>query len=252
MRCTAPHRAVQFMFDPRAHISGPRSSLQRTSVPEARHDSTPQRGILRAGVAGAWLPHRRLDVPHIPLSSLDAAVATCTAMALRAQGLTIDPEALNDILQRVGESPAGGCRLTRLRAWGAEVRMPDALSDLREATAVVNRRMSVPGARLVFRWEEGWLRWVRRSLGEGLPVLAFTQAQVLYPIWRGLRLPHAVVICGGEGRRAWIQDPARTDGPVRIGLSRLMDSLSPGQPLAAVVQSTASLEQAMRARARDA
>ncbi|HEU4754650.1 MAG TPA: hypothetical protein VFU47_16190, partial [Armatimonadota bacterium] len=91
-------------------------------------------------------------------------------------------------------------------------------------------------ARLVFRWEEQWLRWVRRALGEGTPPILFVDLARLYRQWRGVSQPHAVVLVGGEGRQAWINDPARGRGPVRAGLGTLMDALLPGEPLAAVLK----------------
>ena len=57
----------------------------------------------------------------------------------------------------------------------------------------------------------------------------------LYPQWRGIRQPHALVLSGGEGRQVWVQDPARPAGPVRLGLNRIMDALLPGEPLAALL-----------------
>ena len=58
---------------------------------------------------------------------------------------------------------------------------------------------------------------------------------------------HFLVLEGLNDKKAWINDPARTEGPVRVGLSTLMDALLPGEPLAALLRPDARLFEQHRA-----
>jgi hypothetical protein len=115
------------------------------------------------------------------------------------------------------------------------VEFPRELQFFRDGTLALNRRVGAGSSRLVFRWEEQWLRLLRQALRAGVPPILFVDLGRLYPRWRDLSQPHAVVLCGGDGRHAWINDPLRESGPTRVGLSALMDSLLPSEPLAALL-----------------
>jgi len=192
-------------------------------------------GFLRAGVAGAYLPRVRVYVPHLPQERLSHSVPQCVAMALRSQGRDADAEALADLLRTDEDSGTPGERLEWLRPWGYRVSFPQELQFFRDGTLELNHRLQTGPVRLVYRWEEPWLRWVAEALEQGLPPILFVDLGRLCPAWRGLGQAHGVVLAGGDGRQAWIHDPARRDGPVRVGLSTLMDALLPGEPLGAVV-----------------
>jgi hypothetical protein len=199
---------------------------------------------LRAGVAGAYLPRLRLDVPHEAQEQLAHSVPQCVSMALRygyeATGTVppvwTSPDWLADLLSAREETGTPGRRLAWLRAWGVRVDFPAELQFFRDGTIDLDRRLGRPEARLVYRWEEPWLRYLAAALREGIPPVLFVDLGSLYPRWGPLRQPHAVVLTGGDGRAAWINDPSRPDGPVRVGLGRLMDSLLPGEPLAALLR----------------
>lgn len=194
---------------------------------------------LRAGVAAAYLPRVRLEVLHQPQERISESVPQCAAMVLDYHGRKVDAASLVSLLRTDEHYGTPGDRLELLKAWGVRVEFPADLQYFRDRTLVINSRLSSPsvaaGARLVFRWEERWLRYVAQALRQGIPPILFVDLGRLYPGWRGLPQPHAVVLVGGDGRQAWIQDPSHTWGPCRVGLSALMDSLLPGQPLAALL-----------------
>ncbi len=216
----------------------------RTEWIRYRSAGPPGQVPLRAGVPGAYLPRLLLRLPHQPQQRLSASVPQCAAMVLdyhlRERGLPrpawVDTEWLAELLGTDEERGTPGGRLERLRFWGVRADFPSQLQFFRDGTAELDARLALPQAHLVFRWEEAWLRYVTAALREGLPPVLFVNLGRLYPRWRGLRQPHAVVLAGGDGRSAWVHDPARTDGPVRVGLCTLMDALLPGEPLAAVLK----------------
>ena len=193
-------------------------------------------GRTRAGVAGAYLPPLLLDVPHQVQTTVSESVACCVAMVMRCHGLDEEADRLAWVLSDPNPygSISGGIR--SLRAWGVHAEFPDDLQFFRDGTMELSPRLAPAGMQLVFRWEERWLRYVRTALRSGVPPILFVDLGRLSPAWRGLHQRHAVVLSGGDGRQAWINDPARTEGPVRIGLSTLMDALLPGEPLAAVLR----------------
>lgn len=202
-----------------------------------RHKSLhPDEGWLRAGVAGAYLPPMRLAVPHETQAAVADSIPRCAAMVLRAYGLTMDAERLGWLMETDDLRGPAPRSLARLGAWGIKAEFPSDLQFFRDGTIDLNRRLATSDAQLVFRWEERWLRYVRAALREGVPPILFVDLGRLSPRWRGLRQPHAVVLSGGDGRQAWINDPARADGPVRIGLATLMNALLPGEPLAALLR----------------
>ncbi len=190
---------------------------------------------LRAGVAGAYLPPVRLSVPHRVQAGVSSSIPACAAMLLAYHELPADQERLTALLGADGPEGARGRGLARLGACGLSTHFPDELQFFRDGTLQVARRFASGPYRLVFRWEGRWLRYLRAALRAGVPPVLFVDLGRLYPQWRGLRQPHAVLLSGGEGRQAWVHDPARRDGPVRLGLSTLMDALLPGEPLAALV-----------------
>ncbi len=228
-------------------IPDPRFKLRAALRQEEIHRSYPQTAgenpYLRAGLAGAYLPPVRLSIPHRVQEGVSGAVSTCAAMLLAYHELPHEPGALHELLG--GESAAGipGRNLTRIGAFGLRAHFPDVLQRYRDRTLILSRRFQSGPFRLVFRWEEQWLRYVRAALRSGVPPVLFADLGRLYPQWRGVHQPHAVVLSGGDGRQAWINDPAWQSGPVRIGLNTLMNALLPGQPLAALLYSA---EQARR------
>jgi len=189
----------------------------------------------RAGIAGAYLPHFRLDVPHLPMRELSRSVPHCAAMVMAYHGLETNPGWLAALLRTDELAGTPGRRLQWLRAWGMKVDFPSDLQFYRDGTEELNARLGTARVRLVYAWEERWLRYVRAALDDGNPPILFVELGRLYPKWRGLPQPHAVVLIGGDGRRAWIHDPAREQAPIRVGLCTLMDALLPGEPLAAVL-----------------
>jgi hypothetical protein len=204
-----------------------------------RHRQTsfpPDAGRTRAGVAGAYLPPLLLDVPHQVQTSVSESVACCVAMVMRSYGLEAEADRLAWVLSDNDPVGATGRSLRSLRAWGVHAEFPDDLQFFRDGTMELSPRLAPAGAQLVFRWEERWLRYVRSALRSGVPPILFVDLGRLSPAWRGLRQRHAVVLSGGDGRQAWINDPARTEGPVRVGISTLMDALLPGSPLAALLR----------------
>jgi hypothetical protein len=200
---------------------------------------------LRAGVAGAYLPPIRLDLPHIPQEQLAQAVPACAAMVLHAYGIPADPALLSQVLRTDEFHGTPGKRLKALKPYGIEAAFPDSLQRFRDGTVALNGTLDVAeraeGMQLVFRWEQRWLRYVTGALRAGNPPILFVDHGRLYPRWRGLAQPHAVVLAGGDGRQAWVHDPARFDGPTRIGIGTLLDALLPGEPLAAVIRPSAVL-----------
>jgi hypothetical protein len=200
----------------------------------------------RAGVAGAYLPRIRLDVPHLVQHGTALSVPTCASMVLAHHGVEMSADYLASVLHSGDEEGTPGERLRVLQAWGIPAEFPSDLQFFRDGTIEVNRRLGLSGALLVYCWEEMWLRYVTSCLRTGNPPILFVDLGRLNPAWRGLSQPHAIVLTGGDGRQAWLNDPARSFGPVRVGLSSLMDSLLPGEPLAAVLRPNSlvrSLEQ---------
>lgn len=198
---------------------------------------------LRAGVAGAYLPPVRISVPHRMQEGVSGSVSACAAMLLAYHELPADMEPLHELLGGFSAAGIPGRNVTRLAAFGLRAHLPNVLQRYRDGTLQVSRRFRSGPYRLVFRWEEQWLRYLRAALRSSVPPVLFVDLGRLYPQWRGIRQPHAVLLCGGDGRQAWVHDPARPAGPVRLGLSTLMDALLPGEPLAALLY---SLEQAQR------
>lgn len=191
---------------------------------------------LRAGVPGAYLPRVRLDVPHLTQEHVSESVPTCAAMVLQYHGVRMQPQHLSTILGTDELYGTPGRRLEVLKGWGVRSQSPHALQVFRDGTLELNQRIASERGRVVFQWEEAWLRYVKSALLDGRPPILFVDLGRLATAWRGLSQPHAVVLAGGDGRQAWIHDPARSQGPVRVGLGTLMDSLLPGEPLAAVLQ----------------
>jgi hypothetical protein len=183
-----------------------------------------------------YLPAIRLDVTHEPQSQLCDAVPHCVSMALGFQKWHASIAWLAELLGTDECDGTPGERLTRLHHWGVQVEMPQELQFFRDGTLELNHRLRLGPARLVYRWEERWLEYITQALREGVPPVLFVNVGRLYPRWRGLGQAHAVVLAGGEGRYAWIHDPARDEGPVRVGLHSVMDALLPGEPLAAVLR----------------
>jgi len=201
-------------------------------------------GILRAGVAGAYLPPLMLGVPHETQVEVEQSLTCCVSMVLRSYGLDAHAERVAWVLKADQARGVSGDRLRGLRAWGVQAQFPDDLQFFRDGTYELNERLGTKGVQLVYRWEERWLRFIRAALREGVPPILFVDLGRLSPAWRGLHQAHAVVLSGGDGRQAWINDPARTGGPVRVGLSKLMDALLPGEPLAALLRCDARLQEA--------
>lgn len=228
---------AEFRFRIRPEI---RKEWIRYQDQTVRFDEAP----LRAGVAGAYLPRLLLDVPHRPQEQLMSSVPHCVSMVLeywcqRAGAVPpawSGPDWLGDVLGTDEYQGTPGRRLQWLRAWGVDAEFPQELQFFRDGTIDLDRRLGQPRARLVFRWEERWLRVLTHALREGVPPILFVDLGRLYPRWRGLRQPHAVVLTGGDGRAAWVNDPSRPEGPVRLGLCTLMDALLPGEPLAALLR----------------
>lgn len=192
--------------------------------------------FVRAGVAGAYLPRVLVDVPHFTQERLSDSVPCCVAMMLGSYGWEAEPERLRTVLRTDDLYGTSGRRLKELEPWGIQPKAPRELQMFRDGSLEVSRRIARSGTRVVYRWEEQWLRFVSTALRAGDPVLLFVELGRLRSGWRGLTQRHAVVLAGGDGRRAWIHDPAREFGPVRVGLSTLMDSLLPGEPLGVVLK----------------
>ena len=210
------------------------------------HDVSPEAGdFLRAGVAGAYLPPLRLSVPHRAMERTSFGVPQCLAMVLEYYGRSVDPEFLAGLLRTDETYGTHARNLEWLRAWGVQTELPEDLQFFRDGTCELHRRLGVKNGRLVYRWEERWLRYVRAALRKGVPPILFVDLGRVSRQWRGLMHRHAVVLVGGEGRYAWINDPAHETGPTRIGLSTLMDALFPGEPLAALVTCTPSAKEAI-------
>lgn len=221
------------MSDPTFRL---RPGLRQELIRLRYSDPRSHEAYLRAGVPAAYLPRLRLEVPHQAQQSVSDSVPTCVSMLLASYGLDMPAAQLAGILKTDDLYGTPGRRLKALEAWGIRVNAPRALQSFRDGTLELNQRMATDGARLVFRWEEQWLRYVRTALVQGNPVLLYVDLGRLYTGWRGLVQPHAVVLSGGDGRQAWIQDPSRTLGPTRVGLGTVMDSLLPGEPLAVTLR----------------
>jgi hypothetical protein len=195
---------------------------------------------VRAGVAGAYLPPVRLNVPHEVQTRVGDSLSCCAVMVARAYGIEIGGDAIHRLLQDSEAQEPSPRVLPRLGAIGLRVEYPEELQFFRDGTLELNRRLAPQGLRagpqLVYRWEERWLRLLRAALREGVPPILFVDLGRLTTGWRGLRQAHAVVLVGGDGRQAWINDPARAGGPCRVGLTTLMDALLPGEPLAALLR----------------
>jgi hypothetical protein len=221
------------MTDPSFRLRpGVRREFVRFRTPVERTSEA----FLRAGVAGAYLPPIRLEVPHLTQERLSDSVPYCVSMVQAAHGWDMAPGQLRTILRTDDVYGTPGRRLNALKAWGVRAQSPRDLQLFRDGSLELSRRLAPGGSRLVFRWEERWLRFVAAALREGQPVILFVDLGRMQSGWRGLTQPHAVVLSGGDGRRAWIQDPGRQEAPVRVGLGTLMDALLPGEPLAAVLR----------------
>jgi hypothetical protein len=220
------------MPEPRFHI---RPTIRQEWIRYQRQATRTENAYLRAGVAGAYLPRLRLEVPHEPQERVSHSVPQCVAMVLRYYGLRASADWLACLLRTDDFYGTPGKRLEWLRGWGVQASFPSDLQLFRDGTVELNRRLGTRSTRLVYQWEERWLRSLRIALEEGIPPILFVDLGRLYSLWRGFEQPHAVVLTGGEGRQAWINDPSRMTGPVRVGLSTLMDSLLPGEPLAAFI-----------------
>ena len=212
-----------------------------------KNDRTPayREAIARAGVAGAYLPPIRLEIPHRMQERVGDSVPLCVSMVLEywcaRANLELPrwarPEWLSALLRTEELDGTSGQRLEWLYGWGVRVETPRQLQFFRDGTRELEARLGMgAGMRLLYRWEGPWLRYIEESLAEGVPPILFVDLGRLYRSWRGLSQPHAVVLAGGQGRQAWIHDPAHPAAPVRIGLSTLMDSLLPGEPLAALLR----------------
>ncbi len=213
------------------------------------HDSEPSAdAFLRAGVSGAYLPRLRLEVPHHPQTRVSHSLPQCLAMVLEYQGRRMDPDTLAFLLRTDEAHGTPGRNLLWLRAWGIHTDFPEDLQFFRDGTDRLNQRLEVGRHRLVYRWEEQWLRYLTTSLREGVPPVLFVDLGRLSRRWRGLQQRHAVVLSGGDGRQAWINDPACETGPIRIGLSTLMDALLPGEPLAARITTSPRLAASSRSQ----
>lgn len=222
------------------------------------HDLRPGRlapdPYVRAGLPAAYLPPALLPLPRREHPRYRDALVECVSLMLdywkqqipgpsgsaEPTWLELELGATHAGLETLGEAsvPGGmGRRLARLQGRGIEIVQPVQLQRFRDGTADIERRLGIPasGARLLYRWEEPWLRWVSEALQAGMPVLLLVSLGRLHPSWRGLGEPHAVVLGGGCGRQARVYDPAAGPAPVRVGLSRLLNSLLPGEPLATVL-----------------
>lgn len=212
-----------------------RPAIRREWIRRREKTFPSDQAFLRAGVAGAYLPPIRLEVPHLPQAQLSLSVAQCVAMVLRHAGRIAHPEWIASLLGTDDTGTTPGRRLKWLRAWGVQAEFPKNLQFYRDGALALNQQLGAGEARLVYRWEEPWLRYVGQALRDGIPPILFVDLGQLYPAWRGFHQRHAVVLSGGEGRYAWLQDPARESAPLRVGVSRLMDALLPGEPLAALL-----------------
>jgi len=224
------------MSDP---SSGNRPSLRQEWIRYRRTSAPLHQARLRAGLTEGGLPDVRLDVPHEPQSQVSRSVPQCVSMVMHYFGRAADAENLALLLRTDDLSGTPGQRLEWLRAWGWRLDFPRELQFFRDGTLDLNQQLglgSCASIALVYRWERPWVRYLTRALEAGVPPILFVDLGRLYPHWEGLRQPHAVVLAGGEGRRAWIQDPARREGPVRVPLAALMDALLPDEPLAAVLR----------------
>ena len=213
-----------------------RPGIRRQWIRYREQPVRPEEARLRAGVAGAYLRPVLLDVPHEPQARVSHSVPHAVAMVLRYYDRPADPERLAYLLRTDEHYGTPGRRLAWLKGWGIHAEFPRDLQFFRDGTLELNRRLETGSSRLVFRWEERWLRYLNGALEEGIPPILFVDLGRLYRAWRGFEQPHAVVLTGGEGRQAWINDPGRNWGPVRVGLSTLMDALLPGEPLAALLR----------------
>lgn len=213
-----------------------------------RHDDrvpAPREAAARAGVAGAYLPPLRLELPHRQQERLGDSVPLCVSIVLEywcRQASTVQPawarpDWLSMLLRTDAAEGTPGLRLEWLRGWGVRVEYPRHLQFFRDGTRELEQRLSPnSGMRLLYRWEDPWLRYIGEALAEGVPPILFVDLGRLHRQWRGLCQPHAVVLVGGHGRQAWIHDPAHSVAPLRVGLSTLLDSLLPGEPLAALLR----------------
>jgi hypothetical protein len=186
----------------------------------------------------------RLDLPHRLQERLGDSVPLCASLVLeywcRQAEIPVPGWARPDwlsLLLRTDENGTPGGRLEWLRGWGVRVEYPRQLQFFRDGTRDLEERLSPhAGLRLLYQWDEPWLRYVGTALSEGVPPILFVDLGRLHRQWRGLSQPHAVVLVGGQGRQAWIHDPAHRVAPLRVGLSTLMDALLPGEPLAALLR----------------
>ena len=223
------------MSDPRFTL---RPALRQEWIRRPQWQPHGENPYLRAGVAGAYLPPIRLCVPHRMQTDVSGGIPACAAMLLAYHELPGCQQQLGTLLGAASVHGIPGSHLQRLRAFGLQAHFPAELQRYRDRTVELSRRFQAGPYRLVYRWEERWLRYLRAALRAGVPPILFVDLGRLYPQWRGIRQPHALVLSGGEGRQVWVQDPARPVGPVRLGLNRIMDALLPGEPLAALLYSS--------------
>ena len=184
-----------------------------------------------SGLHGLNLPPVRLDVPHRSQCETATALFECVRMALAYQEHEVSLDELRDLFDAyLGALPAR--RMGWLSGWGYRVDSPRRLQSFRDGTVQLNQWLNRSDVTLNYPWETGWVRYVQGALQRELPVIVPVNLGSLYArVWGGLWQPHAVVITGGDGRYAWIQDPALPRGPSRVGLVALVDALIPHEPL---------------------
>ncbi len=194
----------------------------------------------RAGIAGAYLPRTRIPMFHRPMQTLGDALPCCVGMVLERFGRDVPTETLAEMLHLDETTSSRFSDLQRLLPWGYSITAPERSQFFRDATAELDRTLGMSG-QLVYAWEKEWLRFTRAALQAGLPLILPVALADLQPAWRGLGQSHAVVLCGGDGRQAWIHDPGRPDGPTRVGLCTLLDALLVNEPLAVALHPTGIL-----------
>src|SRR5687767_12729639 len=142
------------MSDPRFQI---RPTLRQEWIRYRQHTVPSLEPRLRAGVAGAYLPRLRLEVPHEPQLQVSYSVPQCVSMVLDYYGRPMDVDWLAHLLRTDDLYGTSGRRLGWLRGWGFRVDFPSDLQFFRDGTFDLNGRLGLDGAtstRLVFRWEE--------------------------------------------------------------------------------------------------
>ncbi len=134
----------------------------------------------------------RLPVPHIQQRADGECLVACTAMVFDYLGLPFD-------YQR-------GMRLLRIRA---QIGTP--FYQIRE--------LSKLGISVVY--QQGTLPDLHVYLTQGLPCIVGVKTGEL-SYWQGVNVQHAVVVIGLENDFVYLNDPAFSNGPVRVALGDLI------------------------------